>query len=80
MQTTRHLIGIFVEFSTGMQDGHDDLKSRLLFFGVHSGWNTAAVVRNGDGIIFVDEDVDVITIASQRFVDGVVYNFVYEVV
>jgi len=47
---------------------------------VHRSWDTATVVCDGNGIVFVDEDIDMVTITGERLIDGVIYNVVYEVV
>jgi UDP-N-acetylenolpyruvoylglucosamine reductase len=41
--------------------------------------HAAAVVGDGNGIVGVNRDVDVVAIARERFVDGVVQHFEYEV-
>ena len=42
--------------------------------------DAAAVVRDGDRAVGVDDDLDVIAVAGQRFVDGVVDELVDHVV
>ena len=51
----------------------------MLFF-VHVHGDAAAVVDNGDRVVFVDGDLDVRGIAGESFVYGVVYDLVHEVV
>ena len=47
---------------------------------MHVNRNTAAVIAHGDGLVRVDRDGDVVAMASQRFVDGVVDYFEHHVV
>ena len=47
VQTARDLVGILVEFSAGVQLGHDDLGGGDAFFGVDVGRNAASVVGDG---------------------------------
>ena len=54
MQATRDLVGRIVEFSAGMQDGHDDFggRSTLLRMDIHR--YSTAVVGHGDRLVGVD--------------------------
>ena len=54
MQTTRHLIGTFVELTAGMEHCENHLKGTLMFLLVHVHGDAATVVHNGDGVILVD--------------------------
>ena len=47
VQAARDLVGILVEFSAGMQLGHDDLGRRDAFLVVDVGRDAAAVVGDG---------------------------------
>jgi len=53
VQAARHLVGILVEFSAGVQLGHDDLGRGNAFALVDVDGNAAAVVAHGDGIVGV---------------------------
>ena len=44
------------------------------------GGDTAPVVTDGDGVVVVQNDVDVVAVVGHRFVDGVVHDLVDEVV
>ena len=79
VQTTGNFVGTLVEFTAGMQHGHDNFESGFLFFFVKVYRNTASVVLYGDRVIFVDGNFDVVAITGERFVDGVVYNLVNQV-
>ena len=66
-----------------MELGEHYFHGRHLFAvgqGLHVGRNAAAVVDNGDGVVDMDDDVDLFGVAGERFVDGVVDNFIDEVV
>ena len=47
---------------------------------VHVDGNAASVVDDGDRVVAVDRDVDLIAVPGQRLVDGVVDDFVHEMV
>jgi hypothetical protein len=59
-----------------------DLPRRLEELGVvlHVHGDAAAVVQHGDRVVLVDDDVHVLGVAGQHFVDGVVHGLVDEVV
>ena len=73
-------VGGMVEFAAGVEDGEGDFAGGLLFDGMDVHGNAAAVVRHGDGVVDVDDDFDVVAVAGERFVDGVVHDFVDEMV
>src|ERR1700741_5217072 len=75
VEAAGHLVGIAVELSAGMENGHDDFSGRALFRGVHFDGNAATVVHNGDGIISVDRDADFVGKAGHGFVNGIVDHF-----
>ncbi len=82
MQTTGHLVGVLVKFTTGMQFGHHDFSGtamELVFF-VNVGGNAATIIGNGNRVVGMNGDNDIITIASQGFVNGIVDNFEHHVV
>ena len=63
-----------------MQLGHDDLGCRTSFFFVHIHRDAAAVVLDSHGIVGVDVHDDLIRVAGERFIDGVIDDFVHHVV
>ena len=81
VQSAGNFVGRAVELAAGMQHGHHDLRRRqTLAVHIHLvGGNAAAVVDHGDGVIDVNGDVDAIGKAGQRFVHGVVDDFVHQV-
>ncbi len=72
MQATGNLVGIVVEFTAGVQHGHDDLGRRAAFLGVDIDRNAAAVVLDRDRAVAVDDDANLAAMAGERFVDRVV--------
>ena len=75
VQTAGNFVGVAVEFSAGVQHGHDDFGGGLLFGGVHVHGNAAAVVDHGDAVVVVHGDVDFVAIAGHGFVHRVVDDF-----
>ena len=63
-----------------MEHRHRQLDAGNLLRGVWIDGNAAAVVLDGDRVVVVDDDVDVIAVSGQRLVDGVVDDFVHHVV
>ena len=80
MQTSRYLIGTFVELTSGMQYGHYNFQCGFLFLFVIVYRDTTSVVLYGDGVVLVNGDFDVVAIAGKCLVDGVVHNLVHQVV
>ena len=80
MQPSGNLVGAVVELAAGVQHGQNDLRRRFAFGRVHVGRDAAAVVLDRDRAVQVDDDLDGIAVAGQRLVDGVVHQFVNQVV
>ena len=72
MQTAGHLIGTFIELTSGMEHGHHDLERTLVHLLVLIHGNTTTIVLDGDGVVFVDSYFNMCTIAGHSFVDRVV--------
>src|ERR1700683_3276887 len=75
VQAAGNFVGVAVEFSAGVQDGHDDFGGGLFFGGVHVHGNAAAVVNYSDAVVFVHSDVDLVAEYGHGFVHGIVRNF-----
>ena len=75
MQTAGNFVCVGVEFSARVQHRHDDFGGGLLLGRVHVHGNAAAIVEDSYGIVFVDGDVDLIAVAGESFVHGIVHNF-----
>ena len=80
VQTAGDLIAAAAEFTTGVQNGKDHLHGRPTGLGLDIHRNTTAIVGNGDGIAGIDGDGDMLTVARQRLIDGIVHNFVHQMV
>ena len=80
VQTTRHLVGIAVEFTARVQLGHDDLGRRDAFFFVQTHRNAPAVVAHRNTAVGVDFNTYVGRMSGQRLIDPVVHHLVDHVV
>src|SRR5712691_9962435 len=80
VQAAGNFVGLAVEFSARMQQRHYHFHRGALFRLVHVHGNAAAVVHHSDGLVGVHGDVDLIGVAGQRFVYGVVHHFPDEMV
>ncbi len=72
-----------VELAAGVELGEHHLNRRhpLAVGRIHHvDGNAAAVVDNGDGVVDVDGDVDLLGISGQRLVDGIVDHLIDQVV
>ena len=79
MQAAGNLVSAAAEFSSGVQNGKDDLHGgdpRLLL-NIHR--DAPPVVRHGNRIIRVDLHVNLMTEPGQRLVYGIVYNLIHQV-
>jgi hypothetical protein len=79
MQATRYFVGVAVEFTACMKNGHDDFCSRATFFFVYVHRDAAAIIDDTDRLIYVDDDLDFSTVTSQGFIDGVIYSLKHHV-
>src|SRR5277367_2859332 len=75
VQAAGNFVGVAIEFSAGVQNGHDDFRGGLFFSGVHVHGDAAAVVDYGDAVVFVHGDVDLIAESGHGFVHGIVHDF-----
>ncbi len=80
VQASRNFVGVAVELAAGVQRGHDDLRGGNFFaVDIHVvDRNAASVVDHGDGIVKVNGDFDLVGVSGERFVNGVVNDFVNE--
>ena len=79
VQAAGDLVAVVVEFAAGVQHREHDFGGRTAAR-VLIGRNAAAVVDDRDRSVDVNRDVDLIAEARQRLVDGVVDDFVDEMV
>ena len=80
VQTTRNFIGVIVELTACVQNGHDHFRRRHALFRVNTGWDTTAIIGDRDRVVRMDRDHDVFTVTRERFVDSVIYHLEYHVV
>ena len=84
VQAARHLVAVLVELAAGVQFGQRDFGRRalglVLVVHLHAGGNAAAVVDHADRVVGVDGDQNVVAMAGQRLVDGVVHHLEHQVV
>src|SRR5690606_41961264 len=73
VQTTRNLVGVVVELTAGMQNGHDHFGSRYTVF-MDINRDTTTVIARGDGFVGMDGDGDISAVASERLVDGDIHH------
>ena len=76
VQAAGDLVGVLVEFSAGMELGHDDLGGGHAFALVDVGRNAAAVVAHGAGTVGIERHDDFLGVAGERLVDRVVDDLV----
>ena len=63
-----------------MEHGHHDFDAGLPDFRHDIDGNPAAVVRDRDAVVLVDDDVDPVAVTGERLIDAVVYDFEDQVV
>ncbi|MPM91407.1 hypothetical protein SDC9_138536 [bioreactor metagenome] len=84
VQTTGHLVRVLVELAASVQLSQRDFSRRalrlVLVVHLDAGRDAAAVVDDGNRVVGVDGDDDVVAMPGQRFVDGVVDDFENQVV
>ena len=80
MQATGNLVGILVEFTAGVQLGHDHFSRRNAFLGVNIDRDTATVVLHRNRTVVVQDDQRAVTMPGEGLVDGIVDDFVDHVV
>ena len=80
VQAAGDLVGAVVEFSAGVQHGHDDFGGGAPLFGMDIHRNSAAVVRHGHRFVGMDRDHHAVAMPGQCLVDGVVHDLENHVV
>src|SRR5574343_514201 len=84
VQAARHLVGVLVELAAGVQLSQRDFGCRALWLVlvVHldAGRDAATVIDDGNRVVGVDGDDDVVAVPGQRLVDRVVDDFEDQVV
>src|SRR5579872_7480908 len=83
VQAARNLVGGGIELAASMELGeHDFDRGHLLAVGqsLHVRWNAAPVVDHRNRVVHMDDDVDLLGVAGEGFVDGVVDDLIDEMV
>src|SRR6185437_13050983 len=83
VQTAGDLVAVLVELADGVQLGHHDLSGAalgiVLVVHLQAGRHAAAVVGDGDGVVRVNDHLNVVTVSGQCFVDRIVEHFEHKV-
>ena len=79
VQAARDLVAVAAEFAARMQHRQDDLDGRLAAL-MHIHGDAAAVIDDRNAVILVNRDLDVVAIACERFIDGVVDDLIDQMV
>ncbi len=80
MKASGNLISSSSEFSSGMKDGIHHFQGRLSSLRLNIYRNTPTVVYHGDGISLVDLNQDFRTVSRQSLINGIIYNFINQMV
>ena len=82
VQPAGNLVRVLIEFTAGVELRHHDFSGgafELVAF-LHVGRNSAAVIDHRHGVVRVNDDLDVVAITGERFVDRVVQHLEHHVV
>ena len=79
VQTAGDLIASAAELAARVQHGVDDLERGAPRLRLNVDGDTAAVIHNSDGVALVDRHFNFRAVARKRFIDGVIHNFIDEV-
>ena len=80
MKAAGDLVALAAELAAGVELGQDDLErgQSLVRHDVHR--NARSVVRDGDGVVRMEGDLDEVGAAGEGLVDRVVHDLEHEVV
>ena len=79
MKTAGNRVTATAELTARVQDGHNDLDRWLVLGRVLINGNTASVIDDANAAIGQDRDLNVVRVASQGLVNGVIYNLIHQV-
>jgi hypothetical protein len=74
------LVVLLVELAAGVELGHDQLEGGDVLLGMEAYGDAAAVVLDPNDVVLLEDDEDVRAVAGEGLIDGVVDDFVDEVV
>ena len=80
VEAAGHLIAAAAEFAAGVEDREHHLQGGQAGLGLDIHGNAPAVVDDGDDVPFSDLDGNLVAVAGQGLVDGVVHDLVHQVV
>ena len=80
MKTAGNCVTATAELTARVQDGHDDLDRWLVLGRVLVNGNTASVIDDANATIGQDRDLNVVRVASQGLVNGIINYLVHQVV
>ena len=80
VQTAGDLISAAAELTAGVEDHKYDLQSGAVLLRIEAGGNAAAVILYGHASVLVDGQSDGVTPSGHSLVDGVIHDFVHQVV
>ena len=80
VQTAGNLVASAAELAACVQHGIDDLERGAPRLRLNVDGDAAAVVDDRNGVALVDRHLDLRAVARERLVNGVIHNFVNEVV
>lgn len=80
MQSAGDRVAAAAELAAGVQHGEHELDGGDALGGVHVDRDAAAVVDDGQAAVRAHDDLDVVAVARERLVDGVVDDLVDQVV
>ncbi len=80
VQSARHLVCVSIEFAARVQLRQHHFGGRDLLGLVYIDRDPAPVVDNGYRIIYMDEDFDAVAVTGERFVYGIINDFIDQVV
>ena len=80
VQAAGDLVAPAAELAARVQHGEHDLERALARLRLNVHGDAAAVVAHADDVAFLDRHFDMIAVARQRLVDGVVHDLIHEMV
>ena len=80
MQSAGYLVASTAEFSSGVQYGKHNLYCRLAGLVIDAGRDSTSVICHGDGIAWIDQNLDIFTKSGKCFIYGIVHNLIDKMV
>ena len=80
MEAAGDLIAPAAELAAGVQNGENNFQSTLAGLLLNVYGDAAAVIGDGDDIPLLNANLNVVTEPGQGLIDGVIHNFINQVV